>query len=89
MDVTPHPESTQGQVGWGCEQHGLEGGVHAYSKLERDGLKGPFQPKPFYDSTLSLYIYAQLFEGKIPSSELRCSVLDATQSNKWKSMFFQ
>ena len=34
----------------GCEQPGLEGGVPAYSGgLEVDDLKGPFQPKPFYD----------------------------------------
>jgi len=43
--------STQGQAGWGCEQPGLKGGVPAYSRrLEQDGLKGPFQPQPFYDS---------------------------------------
>jgi len=48
----PLPESTQGQAGWGCEHPGLEGGVPAYSReLELDGLKDPFQPKPFYDST--------------------------------------
>ena len=42
----------QGQAGWGCEQPGLEGGVSAYSRgLELVDLKGPFQPKPFYDST--------------------------------------
>ena len=46
-------ESTQGQAGWGCEQPGLEGGVPAYSgELELDDLKGPFQPKPFYDSMI-------------------------------------
>ena len=32
---------------------GLEGGVPAYSVgLELDDLKGPFQPKPFYDSVI-------------------------------------
>jgi len=37
----------------GCEQPGLEGGVPAYSGgLERGDLKGPFQPKPFYDSMI-------------------------------------
>ena len=42
--------SIQGQAGWGFEQPGLVGGIPAYSRgLERDGLKGPFQPKPFYD----------------------------------------
>ena len=47
----PLPGSVQGQAGGGCEQPGLERGVPAYSRgLERDdGLKGPFQPKPFYD----------------------------------------
>jgi len=38
--------------GWvGFEQPGLEGGVPAYSRgLELHDLKGPFQPRPFYDS---------------------------------------
>jgi len=37
----------------GCEQPGLEGGVSAYSRrLELHGLKGPFQPKPFYNSMI-------------------------------------
>ena len=44
------PGGVQGQAGWGFEQPGLEGGVPAYSRgLELDDLKGPFQPKPFYD----------------------------------------
>ena len=43
--------SIHGQVGWGCEQPGLEGGVPAYSRqLGLDDVRGPFQPKPFYDS---------------------------------------
>jgi len=58
------PGGTQGQVGWGCEQPGLEGGVFAYSRaLELDDLKDPFQHKPFYDfktdlllSTLNMFI---------------------------------
>ena len=42
--------------GWGCEQRGLEGGVPAYSRvLELDDLKGPFQPKPFYDSMIPVW----------------------------------
>ena len=46
-----HPGGVQCQAGWGCEQPGLEGGVPAYSRgLELDDLRGPFQPKPFYDS---------------------------------------
>ena len=49
----PLPGSTQGQAGWGCEQPGVEGGVPVYSRgLERDDLKGPFQPKPFYDALI-------------------------------------
>ena len=49
----PFPGSTQGQAGWASEQPGLEGGVPAYSKgLEDNDLKGPFQPKPFYDSKI-------------------------------------
>ena len=44
----PRPVSIQGQVGWGCEQPGVEGGIPDYSRgLELDELKGPFQPKPF------------------------------------------
>ena len=47
----PLPGSIQGQAGWGFEQPGLVGGVPAYSRgLELDDLKGPFQPKLFYDS---------------------------------------
>jgi len=47
------PGGVQGQAGWGFEQPGLEGGVPAYSRgLELDDLKGPFQPKPFYDSVI-------------------------------------
>ena len=43
-------ESIQDQAGWGCEQPGLEGGVPAYNRgLELHDLKGPFQPKLFYD----------------------------------------
>jgi len=34
-----------------CEKPGLAGGVQAYSSgLELHDLKGPLQPKPFYDS---------------------------------------
>ena len=51
----PLPGSLQGQAGWGFEQPGLEGGVPAYSRgLELGDLKGPFQPKPFYDSMIVL-----------------------------------
>jgi len=47
----PLSGSIPGQAGWDCEQPGLEGGVHAYSRaLELGDLKGPFQPKLYYDS---------------------------------------
>jgi len=40
-------------TGWGFEQPGLEEDVPAYSRgLELGDLKGPFQPKPFYDSVI-------------------------------------
>ena len=49
----PLPGSIQGQAGWDFEQPGLEGGVPAYSRgLELHDLKGPFQPKPFYESVI-------------------------------------
>jgi len=49
----PLPGDIQGQAGWGSEQRGLEGDVPAYrSVLELDGLKGHFQPKPFYNFTI-------------------------------------
>ena len=49
----PHPGSFQGEVEWGFEQRGLEGGIPAYSRgLELPDLKGPFQPKPFNDSVI-------------------------------------
>jgi len=39
------------ETGWGFEQPGLEEDVPVYSRgLELDDLKGPLQPKPFYDS---------------------------------------
>jgi len=46
----PLPGSIQGQAGLGFEQPGLVGGVSACSRgMELDDLKGPFQPKPFYE----------------------------------------
>ena len=51
----PLPGSIQGQVGWGFDQLDLGGGVPAYSRgLELHDLKGPFQPKPFYDSMIRI-----------------------------------
>ena len=41
----------------GFKQPGLEGGVPAYSRvLELGGIKGPFQPKPFYDSVILVQV---------------------------------
>ena len=43
-----------GEAGWGFEQPGLVGDVPAYCRgLELDDLKGPFQPRAFYDSIIS------------------------------------
>ena len=53
----PLPGSTQGQAGWGCKQPGLGGGIPAYSRgLELGDRKGPFQPKPFYDSMILRWV---------------------------------
>ena len=66
----PIPGGIQGQAGWGFEQPGLEGGVPAYSRgLELDDLKGPFQPKPFYDSTI-LWIACSPSDASIWSFDL-------------------
>ena len=47
----PSLEAFKARLGRGCEQPGLEEGDPACSRvLERDDLKGPFQPKPFHDS---------------------------------------
>lgn len=44
--------SIQGQVGWCCDQSGLEGGVPDCSRgLKLDDLQGPIQLEPFYDSS--------------------------------------
>ena len=49
----PCSGSIPGQAGWEFEQPGLEGGIPAYSRgLELGDLKGPFQPKLFYDSMI-------------------------------------
>ena len=49
----PLPGSIQSQAGWGFEQPGLEGDIPVYiTGLELGDLKGPFQPKPFYDSLM-------------------------------------
>ena len=49
----PLPGSIESQAGWGFKQPGIEGGIPAYSReLELGDLKGPFQPKAFYDSVI-------------------------------------
>jgi len=49
--LMPHPWHVQGQAGRGFEQPGVVEDVPARGRgLELDDLKGPFQPKPFYDS---------------------------------------
>jgi len=74
----PLPGSIQGQAGWGFEPPGSEGGVPAYSRrLELDDLKGPFQPKPLYDSVITaacvvralipVRAVSQDFQGPLPS----------------------
>ena len=56
------PGSIRGQAGWAFEQPGLVGGVPAYSRgLELDDLKGPFQPKPFYDSLCDTRVAIDVF----------------------------
>jgi len=48
--VFHHPGGAQGWAGWGFEYSDVVGGVPLYSKgMELDGLKAPFQPKPFCD----------------------------------------
>ena len=48
----PIPGGIQGHAGCGSGQPGLEVGDPAHSRgLERDDHCGPFQPRPFYDST--------------------------------------
>ena len=50
----PIPGDIQGQVGWGSEQLDLVDDVPAPCRgLDLDDLKGPFQPKAFYDSMTS------------------------------------
>jgi len=46
----PHPQR-RSRPGWmELDQPALVGDVPAYSRgLELNDLKGPFQPKPFYD----------------------------------------
>jgi len=49
----PIPGGIQGQTGCGSGQPGLVVGDPAHSRgLELDGHRGPFQPRPFYDSMI-------------------------------------
>lgn len=49
----PIPEGVQGQVSQGLEQPGRVKDVPAHGRtLELDGLKGPLQPKLFWDSLI-------------------------------------
>ena len=53
--LTSYTVREKGQAVWGFEKPGLEGGAPACSRgLELGDLKGPFQPKPFYDSVILL-----------------------------------
>jgi len=70
----PLSGSIQHQAGWGCEQPGLVGGVPAYSRgLELYDLKGPFQPKPFHESS-NLCLF--------PSFELYMIILQSARPNR-------
>jgi len=53
----PSLEAFKARLDGTFKQPGLEGDVTAYSsgELELDDLKGPFQPKPFYDSLLFFF----------------------------------
>jgi len=58
----PHPWKFP-RPGWVCEQPGPVGGVPAHSRgLELHHLRGPFHPKPFYDS---IAIYQEDFSGQL------------------------
>ena len=51
----PFLEALKVRLDGGCEQRRLEGGDPAYSRgLKLGDLKGPFQPKPSYDSMFML-----------------------------------
>ena len=50
----PIPGGIQGQAGGGSGQPGLEVGNPAHSRvLKLDNCYGPFQPRPFYDLTMT------------------------------------
>ena len=44
---------TQGQAGWDSEQPDLAVGISVHGRgLRLDDHRGPFQPRPFYDSMI-------------------------------------
>jgi len=52
---SPIPMGDQHQVGWVFGQPGRVGGSPSHGRgLELDDLEGPFEPKPLYDSMISL-----------------------------------
>ena len=85
----PLSGNIQGQAGWGCEQPGLERGVPAYSRgLELHDLKGPFQPKPFYESIF--YMKLTMFCTELPINHFQSIYpdLNKMQNSKQESAFF-
>lgn len=61
----PIPESTQGQVGWGCEQVDLVQSVPVHCRWLELDLWGSFQPKPFCDFHV-LWCSSQVFSKVYP-----------------------
>jgi len=57
--MPPPNESIESQAGWDFEQPGLEGGVPA-GGFEVNDLKGPLQPKQFYDSMIHQQLQTSL-----------------------------
>ena len=63
----------------GTEQPGLEGGVPACSTgLEPGELKGPFQPKQFYDSMVKWKFYFPATQYGITGLKETCRVIKST-----------
>jgi len=55
----PIPGGIQGQAGCGSGQPGLvvDGPAHSRGRVKLDDDHGPFQPRPFYDSMILIFIY--------------------------------
>lgn len=67
----PIPGSVQGQVGLGLEQPGLvEVSLPMAVGLEINGVKGPFQPKPFHDSMRSFF--SPISQEKLAEIKILC-----------------